>query len=106
MEVERGGAEEMLVRLPIYKGCFLYLCNMKEKRFTTTLRCGGCTAKITPLMEAEPSIEEWSVDLESEGKVLTVRGNDVKSDRVLELLKEAGFEGKEMKHGIFKKVFG
>lgn len=79
---------------------------MKTKQFQTTLKCSGCVASLEPFLEAAPEIKSWEVDLESENKVLTVRGEDLNSKFVLSLLEKAGFQGNEIKKGIFKKVFG
>lgn len=60
------------------------------RTFKTNLRCSACEAKIKPLFDAEPSIERWSVNLESAEKPLTVHGA-VPVNRVAELLQQAGY---------------
>ena len=64
---------------------------MKTQQFKTTINCGNCVRAVTPILNAEPTIQEWQVDTANPDKLLTVRG-DVPADRVCELLTEAGFE--------------
>ena len=78
---------------------------MATKKFKTNLKCGGCKATVMPYLDAEPSISSWEVDLDSSDKVLTVTGDKVDSQRIVELFRTAGFEAKEIK-GFLKKVFG
>lgn len=81
------------------------LCTMEKKKYTTNLRCGGCLAAVKPLLDAEPGIAEWWVDLDSEDKELTVLLDGVDSERVKAIFAEKGYEAKEKK-AIFKNIFG
>ena len=62
-------------------------------------------ATIMPFLDAEPSIEHWEVDLESADKTLTVTGASLDAKRIVELLRTAGYEAKEIR-GFLKNVFG
>lgn len=50
---------------------------MTTKTFKTTLRCRACEAKIKPVLDADPAIEAWSIDLQNPDKLLTVQGTAV-----------------------------
>jgi len=60
-------------------------------RFKTTLSCQGCVATITPFLEQLNGIDEWSVDLTSSERILTIRGT-VSPEAVIQKLEEAGYK--------------
>jgi hypothetical protein len=62
------------------------------KTFKTTLRCGACEAKIRPVLDADPAVEAWSVDLKSQDKLLTVTGHAVDRRHVESLLESVGYQ--------------
>lgn len=57
-------------------------------------------ATVTPFLEKANSIKSWNVDTDSKEKKLTVTGEDLDKNEVINLVKEAGFEIKENK-GLF-----
>lgn len=57
-------------------------------------------ATVTPFLEKANSIKSWNVDTDSKEKKLTVTGEDLDKNEVINLVKEAGFEIKEKK-GLF-----
>lgn len=63
---------------------------MKKMQFSTNLKCGGCVAKITPLLQELQSITKWDVDLTDPKKTLTVEGG-ASQEEVIDALKKAGF---------------
>lgn len=42
------------------------------QHFATNLRCEGCLASIKPLLDAAPNIAQWSADMASPDKLLTL----------------------------------
>ena len=64
---------------------------MKTLKFNTNINCGGCVAAIKPHLDAEPSIETWSVDTSRPQKTLTVSGDSLNSEKIREVVKNAGF---------------
>lgn len=64
---------------------------MAEIKFKTNVNCNHCINKITPVLNGEKSILEWSVDLSSEDKVLTVKGESIDTKIVVELLSGVGY---------------
>lgn len=64
---------------------------MSEMKFKTTINCGNCVRLVTPELDGEGAIESWKVDTDNPDKILTVTGN-VDQAKVIELVKEAGFE--------------
>ena len=59
------------------------------RQFTTNLRCAACLAKVKPVLDADPAVTDWQVDLASPGKTLTVSGAD--RAHVDELLASVGY---------------
>lgn len=64
----------------------------KEMKFKTTINCGGCVAKVTPLLNSAEGIESWNVDTDNPDKILTVKADDITEDKVMETVKKAGFK--------------
>ena len=64
---------------------------MTEIKFKTNVNCNHCINKITPVLNGEKAISEWSVDLSAEDKVLTVKGDSINSKLVVELLAGVGY---------------
>ncbi|MGD1960841.1 MAG: DUF4396 domain-containing protein [Fulvivirga sp.] len=64
---------------------------MSTLTLKTDLHCQGCVNKISPILDRNKDIKEWSVDLEPEVKTLTVKGDNISTSNVDQLLHEAGY---------------
>ena len=64
---------------------------MTEIKFKTNVNCNHCINKITPVLNGDKSITEWTVDLTNEDKVLTVKGENVDGNSVIESLSKIGY---------------
>ncbi len=60
--------------------------------YKTNIKCNGCIATVTPFFQKNESIKKWTVDLESEDRVLTVELEGGEASEVEALIKEAGYE--------------
>jgi len=67
---------------------------MKTQKFKTNIACGNCLAKVTPILNAEPRIKSWEVDLTSEDRILTVESEDMSAEDVFKTVIKAGFVAK------------
>jgi copper chaperone len=67
---------------------------MKTQKFKTNIACGNCLAKVTPILNAEPRINSWEVDLTSEDRILTVESEDMSAEDVFKTVIKAGFVAK------------
>lgn len=67
---------------------------MKTQKFKTNIACGNCLAKVTPILNAEPKIDSWSVDLQSDDRILTVESDEISADEVFKTVLKAGFIAK------------
>jgi copper chaperone len=65
---------------------------MKEYQFKTNINCGGCVAKVTPKLNGNPDIKEWSVDTANPAKILTVKTDNLVADDVKGIVASAGFK--------------
>ena len=69
---------------------------MSEAKFKTTIQCNGCLSKVTPKLNEILKEQSWSVDLESDDRILTVNDNNVSDDAVVSAVKSVGFEIEEL----------
>jgi copper chaperone CopZ len=67
---------------------------MKTQKFKTNIACGNCLAKVTPILDAESKINSWSVDLQSDDRILTVESDEITADEVFKTVLKAGFIAK------------
>jgi copper chaperone len=67
---------------------------MKTQKFKTNINCGNCLAKVTPILNAEPRITSWEVDLKSDDRLLTVESEDMSAEDVFKTVIKAGFIAK------------
>lgn len=63
--------------------------------FKTNVNCANCVRAITPFLNREVDIVQWSVDTGHPDRLLTVEG-EVSPRRVIDLLAEAGFRGEAL----------
>ena len=69
---------------------------MSEAKFKTTIQCNSCLSKVTPKLNEILEEQSWSVDLESDDRILTVNDDNVSVDEVVSAVKSVGFEIKEL----------
>ncbi|MDB2589160.1 heavy-metal-associated domain-containing protein [Bacteroidia bacterium] len=69
---------------------------MFEAKFKTTIQCNGCLSKVTPKLNEILKEQSWSVDLESDDRILTVNDDNVSLDAVVSAVKSVGFEIEEL----------
>jgi copper chaperone len=49
---------------------------METLKFKTTIKCSGCVAKVTPLLNETVGQDHWEVDIQSSDKVLTIASEE------------------------------
>ena len=64
---------------------------MNMLKFKTNINCAGCLAKVSPFLNAEQNIDKWGVDTSIPEKILTVETDEANADRVISVVKSAGF---------------
>ena len=69
---------------------------MKDTKFKTTIKCSGCVAAVTPFLNETAGAGNWSVDLNSPLKILTVH-SDVDQSKIVKAMEKAGYRAEEVK---------
>lgn len=64
---------------------------METLQFKTNINCEGCIAKVTPFLNQVEEIEDWRVDTANPDKILTINGEELSSELILETIEKAGF---------------
>ncbi|KYG72013.1 copper chaperone CopZ [Roseivirga ehrenbergii] len=77
---------------------------MKKAVYKTNINCGNCLSTVTPFLNELKEVSEWSVDLSSKDRLLTVKAENIDSDRVIQAVEQAGFKA-EKKQSVFGKLF-
>ncbi|HNW69700.1 MAG TPA: heavy-metal-associated domain-containing protein [Bacteroidales bacterium] len=65
---------------------------MKSYLFKTSINCGGCLSRVRPILDKEPRIKEWSVDLDHPDRILSVTTEDCTPSDIIDIIDNAGFE--------------
>lgn len=70
---------------------------METLKFKTTIKCGGCIATVTPVLDALKGVEKWEVDTSDPDKVLTVEaGSGLRADKIISALKTKGYSAERV----------
>lgn len=65
---------------------------METVQFKTNINCGGCVAKVTPVLNKETGIKHWAVDTNSPHKILTIEKDGISQDEIMTAIKKTGFQ--------------
>ncbi len=66
---------------------------METLKFKTTIKCGGCIAAVTPVLDNLKGVDKWAVDTTTPEKVLTIETADgLEADQVVTALKAKGYQ--------------
>lgn len=69
---------------------------MKQYQFKTNINCGGCVAKVTPVLNGNEEIKQWNVDTTNPNKVLTVATDNLGEEEVKAIVAKAGFKAETL----------
>ncbi len=64
---------------------------MEKFIFKTNINCNGCKSAITPFLDKESGINKWEVDLDSPEKILKVEGENIDSEKIIQIITSAGY---------------
>ena len=73
----------------------MILVTMETLQFKTNIKCGGCVATVTPFLNGDEYVENWTVDLESADRVLKVETSH-SPEEIQQLIKKAGYVAEEI----------
>lgn len=65
---------------------------MPTLQFKTSINCANCLRAVTPFLNAEASVEKWSVDTHNPDKILTVEGANPIPELIMKSVAQAGFD--------------
>ncbi len=68
-------------------------------QFKTNINCGNCVRTVTGFLNDVEGIKKWEVDTNNPEKILTVEGDDLTAEAVIEAVEEAGFDAEEVSLG-------
>jgi copper chaperone CopZ len=66
---------------------------MSTLKFKTNIKCGACVATVTPSLNTVVGEGNWSVDLQSPDRTLTVDSDTATNAQITQALKDAGYSG-------------
>jgi len=61
-------------------------------QFKTNLNCGGCVSKVQADLDQAAGTANWKVDTENADKILTVNGDGITEEEVVNIVKSKGFK--------------
>ena len=65
---------------------------METIKFKTNINCDACVAKVTPVLNDNLSIEKWKVDTQNPNKILTVEGENINQQELIQSLETIGYK--------------
>jgi copper chaperone CopZ len=65
---------------------------MKVLQFKTNINCGNCVRAVTGFLNDVEGVRNWAVDTDNPDKILTVEGDEVTAEAVVEAVEDAGFD--------------
>lgn len=69
---------------------------MKKYQFKTNINCGGCVAKVTPVLNENPDVQQWQVDTNNPNKILTVQSETLQEEDIKALVQKVGFKAEKL----------
>lgn len=65
---------------------------METLKFKTNINCDACVAKVTPVLNGNTSVEKWTVDTQNPNKTLTVEGQNIDQEKLIQSLEKIGYK--------------
>ncbi|OQP60465.1 heavy metal transport/detoxification protein [Niastella vici] len=65
---------------------------METVQFKTNIKCSGCIATVTPVLNELVGQDNWEVDLQSPDKVLTVSREQAGKQEIKQAVEKAGYK--------------
>ncbi|GAA0564279.1 heavy-metal-associated domain-containing protein [Chitinophaga japonensis] len=69
---------------------------MKTVQFKTNIKCSGCIATVTPVLNEVAGQDNWEVDLQSPDKVLTVAIDKAGKEEIQQAIEKAGYKAEAL----------
>ncbi|WP_184549866.1 heavy-metal-associated domain-containing protein [Mucilaginibacter sp. FT3.2] len=70
---------------------------METLKFKTNIKCGGCIATVTPVLNTLKGIDKWEVDTANPDKILTLQSEEgLTASEVISALKIKGYQAEKI----------
>ncbi|SEW42594.1 heavy-metal-associated domain-containing protein [Chitinophaga arvensicola] len=69
---------------------------MSTTQFKTNIKCSGCIATVTPVLNELVGSDNWKVDLASADKVLTVTKEHLDKSEIRNAIEKAGYKAEAL----------
>lgn len=69
---------------------------MSSMKFKTNIKCDGCIATVTPILDQAVGKGNWSVDLNSPLRILSIEQLEVAPDAIKAGLATVGYNAEEI----------
>lgn len=69
---------------------------METVQFKTNIKCSGCIAAVTPVLNELAGQDNWEVDLLSPDKVLTVSTDKANQQEIKKAIEEKGYKAERL----------
>ncbi|NLR58382.1 heavy-metal-associated domain-containing protein [Chitinophaga polysaccharea] len=69
---------------------------METTQFKTNIKCSGCIATVTPVLNSLVGEDNWEVDLQSPDKVLTIAKENIDKSEVRNAIEKAGYKAEAL----------
>lgn len=69
---------------------------METVQFKTNIKCSGCIATVTPVLNNLAGKDNWEVDLQSPDKILTVAKENLDKSEVRVAIEKAGYRAEAL----------
>ncbi|MFN8395005.1 MAG: heavy metal transport/detoxification protein [Bacteroidia bacterium] len=66
-------------------------------KFKTNIKCDGCIATVTPILDQSVGKGNWSVDLANPLRILTISLDEVSGEAIKKGLATVGYQADEIK---------
>ncbi|MFX1705685.1 heavy-metal-associated domain-containing protein [Chitinophaga sp. CC14] len=65
---------------------------METVQFKTNIKCSGCIAAVTPVLNEVAGQDNWEVDLQSPDKLLVVSTDKAGKEEIQQAIEKAGYK--------------
>ncbi|MCB0663827.1 MAG: heavy-metal-associated domain-containing protein [Saprospiraceae bacterium] len=65
---------------------------MEKLQFKTNINCNNCIRSVTGFINDVEGISSWNVDTDNPEKILTVEGEGLTAEVIIEAVEDAGFD--------------
>ncbi|MHA4843598.1 heavy-metal-associated domain-containing protein [Flavitalea antarctica] len=70
---------------------------METLKFKTTIKCSGCVAAVTPVLDSKVGKDNWQVDIQSPEKILTIDTNEaINETQLVKAIESIGYKAERI----------